>query len=443
MTHRILAALGFSLLLPTVTAAQGFGPGPSGYGYVGYGSPNYGVAGNCGPIQQPCQSFCVVEKTVMVPTWVTEMRTVQVTECRTEMRQRPVTTYKQVAETKMVTEQYTVQVPEQRVRTETFTVCRPVTRQVPRQYTVNVPYQETRTATRRVCKYVPVQEPRTVNVTEQRVRTENYTVMRPVTRQQEQQYTVNVPYTETREGTRKVCRWVPVTNTRTIRVDEGRCETVQVAVPPPCGGTHRGHCRRRCCSQPCPPPCGPVIVNKRVWVPNIVEKQIPYTTMQKQWFDEPYKYLVSLCRPEIRTRTVNYVEQVPETMSREVPFTVCVPKTEMVTVNRPQWFDEPYSYVVNLCRQEVRTQMVDVQEMVAEQQTRQVPYMVMVPQVRSRQVPVTTMRNVPVQQMEMYPVTVPQVITRQVPVTVCKMVPQMVQCTVPVPAAPNCPPRGF
>jgi hypothetical protein len=333
------------------------------------------------------------------------------------------------------------------VRTETYVVCKPVMREVQKQYTVNVPYQETRQATRRVCKYVAVQEPVTVNVAETRMRTETYTVCKPVVKQQTQTYTVNVPYTETREGTRKVCRWVPVNETRVVREDQGHFDCVQVAVSScgDCGGGcaptccgHRGLFRRRCCAQPaCPPPCcPPQYVTQKVWVPNIVEKQVATTVMRAQWVDEPYKYLVNLCRAEQRTRTFDVVEQVPETLSRQVPYTVCVPQTQMVTVNRPQWSDETYSYVVNLCRPEVRTQVVQVQDFVREQRTREVPYTVLVPKVQTRERQVTVYKCVPVQKTETYQVSVPYTVEKLVPACVCRMVPKTVQCYMPVPAAP-------
>jgi hypothetical protein len=391
----------------------------------------------------------MVEKTVMVPTWVTEMRKVQVVECRLETRQRTVTVAQQVPETQTVTDQYTIQVPETRVRTENYTVCKPVTRDVTRQYTVNVPYQETRQATRRVCKYVAVQQPVTVNVPETRMKTVTCTVLKPVVKQQTQTYTVNVPYTETREGTRKVCRWTPVNETRMVCQDQGHFECVQVAVPscgdccaPSCCG-HRGLFRRRCCYEPaCAAPCGPpACVTKQVWVPNLVQKQVTTTVMRPQMVDEKYSYLVNLCRAEQRTRTCNVVEQVPETQSRQVAYTVCVPKTQMVTVNQPQWSEESYSYVVNLCRPEVRTQVVQVQDFVREQQSRQVSYTVCVPKVQTRQRQVTVYKCVPVQKTETFQVQVPYTVEKLVPATVCRMVPKTVKCYMPVaPAA--CGPAG-
>src|SRR5262245_46175554 len=119
-----------------------------------------GNCGNCAPVpcqsyQAPCQSYEMVEKTIMVPTLVSETRRIQVTEYRCEQRQPTYTVCRQVPETKSVTENYTVMVPENRVREEKVVVCRPVQRQVEQQYTVQVPHTETRKGTRRVCTYVP------------------------------------------------------------------------------------------------------------------------------------------------------------------------------------------------------------------------------------------------------------------------------------------------
>src|SRR5687767_13456292 len=72
----------------------------------------YSAAGACADAA-PCQSYEMVEKTIMVPTWVNETRTVNVCRYRQETRQRTYTIVRRVPETKTVTENYTVMVPEQ------------------------------------------------------------------------------------------------------------------------------------------------------------------------------------------------------------------------------------------------------------------------------------------------------------------------------------------
>lgn len=379
----------------------------------------------------PAQSYRMVEKTILVPTVVQERRRVQVTEYRTETRQRTVMTYQHVPETQTVTEQYVECVPEVRSRTETFVVRKPVTRQVAREVVVHVPYQETRQATRRVCRYVPATETRTIQVPEQRTRTETYTVCQPVMRQVQQRYTVNVPYTEMREGTRRVCRWVPVTETRNVVVDRGHFETVCWQVPVSCCNAcgRRGLFRRRCCEPAC---CTTMAtVSKQVWVPHCVVEQRQVTVHRLQSFDEKYTFPVTVCRPEERTRTVQVCEMVPQQQTREVPYVVCVPKEVQVTVERPQMVDEPYQYTVTLCRQEKRQVVETVCDYVDEPQTRTVNTTVMVPQTRSRQRQVTVMKCVAVPRTETYSVCVPYCVEREVLVNVCRMVPKTVQVCVP------------
>ena len=93
---------------------------------------------------------------------VPETRTVNVTECRPEVKQRMVTYHKPVTETRQVTDNITVLVRQQRSRTVEYTVCKPVWHEVDQQYTVCVPHQERRQGIRKVCRSVQVQETRTV-----------------------------------------------------------------------------------------------------------------------------------------------------------------------------------------------------------------------------------------------------------------------------------------
>jgi hypothetical protein len=149
-----------------------------------------------------------VEKTIYVPTYVTETRRVVETQYAQETRERSYTVYRSVPETKPVTREYTVMVPETRTRTVNYTVLVPVTRQVTRTYTVNVPVW------------------RSVE--------EQYQVSVPVWKDVQQTYTVMVPHQETRTGTRTVCRIVPTVETRTITKDCGQWVTdVRSPLPQP------------------------------------------------------------------------------------------------------------------------------------------------------------------------------------------------------------------
>lgn len=260
----------------------------------------------------------VVERTIMVPQQVMETRTVTVTECRPEQRQRTYQVRKRVPYQETRTEEYTVMVQKTEMRTVTQTVCRPVVKQVERSYTVMVPHQETR------------------------------------------------------QGVRNIAQCVPVQSTRTVCVDEGAWQVRSYLVPcaparPVCGGC--GGCGSCCQPQYVERQC-------RVWVPNIVRKEVPCTVMRYQTVQQPYEYNVTVCRPETRTQMVNVTEMVREQVTREVPVTVCVPEKRT------------RSYVVNLCRD------------VVEDKT------------------------------DTYTVMVPHQVQKQVQVPVCRMVPQTVQQTV-------------
>ncbi len=265
------------ILLAAGSLAQGRGHG------CGPGCGSSCGSASCGPQYQ------LVQKTVMVPTWTTQMRTVYVTQCVPEQRHKTITVQRQVPVMRQVTKSYTVLVPEQRTRTVEYPVCRTVWEERQQEYTVNVPYQETRQAVRYACQWVDAEVTRTVMVPEVRTKTINYTVCKPVWREETREYTVNVPYQETRQGVRQVCHRVPVHQTRTIRVDQGCWQTVTYEVPS-CGGNGCGACGHG--------GCAPRHVCRRVWAPNYVEKQIHYTTYKNEVQEVPYEYQVTLCRPE-------------------------------------------------------------------------------------------------------------------------------------------------
>ncbi|MFV1966320.1 MAG: hypothetical protein ACC628_12925 [Pirellulaceae bacterium] len=232
-------------------------------------------------------SYQMVQRTVRVPTIVPEIRTIRTTEYHNEVRERTVTVHRYVPETKQVTETYTVMVPEQRTRTLNYVVCRPVWEEVEQTYTVNIPQQEQRTGVRNVCRLVQVQEMRTV------------------------------------------CR------------DAGHWEEQELA----CGRT------------------------RMVWVSNIVTEEVPVTVCKYETTQEEYTYVVITCRPETRTRTVKVCRYVNETQTREVAYTVCVPQ------------------------QRERVRNVTTYTTVAEQQVQQ--YTVCVPQTVQKQVTVNVCRRVP------------------------------------------------
>ena len=202
------------------------------------------------PACHPAPSL--VEKTIFVPTFVTENHTIRVQELRPESREETYTTFEEVRETRPVERQVTVTVPETHTRLETYVVEEPIWK------TVNLPY------------------------------------------------TVMVPYTELRTGTRKVARFVPVPETHDVCVDRGHWE--QEACHVPCG--------------PCLPP--PVA---RHWVPDVVHHQVETFCTKKVMVDVPFTYPVCLSRPETRTRTERVCEYIKVPKTRKVCYTIMVPRT--------------------------------------------------------------------------------------------------------------------
>ena len=275
-----------------------------------------------------------VERTLCAPQWVTETRKVPVVEYRTEQRERTYTVYKRVPETKQVTREYTRMVPETRTRIQNYSVCKPVWRAVEKQCTVSVP------------------------------------VWKDVTRQ----CTVMVPHQEVRTTMRRVCKSVPVEKARTVCEDHGRWET----------RVCERVCRCGCCS------CCTRVCTRRVWVPNIVRKQVPYTAYERQWIEVPHTYSVTVCKPETRT----YLEKVCE------------------------------------YRSETRTRTVRLCEYRREERSRVVKYTICVPKKMIKTCTLTSYKCVPETRVEEYSVCVPYTVEKEVQVNVCRMVPKTVRVPV-------------
>lgn len=330
MSRRIVAsALGTVLavgmfLLPGVAEARGKRGG------CGQCGGPCGVA-TAGPMSAPCQSFETVERTVYVPQMVTERRVVNSVVCEPEVRQRTVTVMRRVPETRTINQDVTVMVPEQRTKTVQYTVKRPVWREVSQEYTVFVPHQVRHT------------------------------------------------------GVRKVCRPVQVQETRTICRDAGHWEERPVMASYGCGGGNQG-CGQGGygCGKGGGYGCGaPAQYNggcgvQRVWVSNVIREQVPVTVWRNQVMEEPYERMVTVKRPETRTRQIRVCEIVPEQMSREVTYTVNVPTRQTRSYN------------------------------------------------------VTTVRCVPEERVINETVMVPRTVQREVDVQVCRMVPKQVVHRVPV-----------
>jgi hypothetical protein len=208
----------------------------------------------------PCEppKPCYVEKTICVPLWVMETRTIKETHYRKEPRVREIPYYKQV----------TVDVPLECKRTEFVrvnkvdvqkVVCmKPVQTDVEQTYTCMVPHEEIQRGVRKECRLVPgtcdkyetVEFPYECKVTvcrpEQRTRTVK------VWSTQKEERTVEHPYCTiearviVKPYTVKECQWqkfvrtepyeecVPYTVERQVQVKVCRMAPQTVRVPACC-----------------------------------------------------------------------------------------------------------------------------------------------------------------------------------------------------------------
>lgn len=262
-----------------------------------------------------CPSDQLVERTVMVPTLVPERRVVNVTQYRCEMQQQAKVVYRCVPEVQQVRQSYVVMVPQVRQREHIYYEAVPVVEEV------------------------------------------------------EQPYVVCVPERVVRQGMRNVCRPVQVQEMRTVCRDEGHWEQV----------SYSRAARVGCLSWLACGGCAPIVCcTQMVWVPNIVEEQVPVTVCKYELVQEPYEY---------ETTVYRQVQQV-----RRVP----------------------------VCRYEQRERRCNVQETV------------LVPQRRERLCNVTTYRQVAEQVMQQVPVMVPYQVQKETCVMVCRMVEKTVCYKVPV-----------
>ena len=102
-----------------------------------------------------------------------------------------------------------------------------------------------------------------------------------------------------------------------------------------------------------------------------------------------------------------------------------------VTVWKPQFAQEPYTYTYIVCRPETKEVTEHIPRPVYEAKTRQVACLVPVPKQVERRIPRTTFRQVTEEKVVNYTVMVPQRVERQVRVPVCTMVPKVVTMAVP------------
>jgi hypothetical protein len=351
----------------------------------------------CAPCPPPaCQPACVptqptceweeVERIVQVQEWDTETRKVQVTEYERQECERTVTVYDRVRHDDKVSHEVTYYVNVPKSREETITVCKPVWRDVKFKYTVCELIRDTKKCTRTVCK--------------------------PVWTEVDQDCTVMVPCVEDR--TDKVCVWkcVPVTRTRQVCEDQGHWEERSVQV----GSCNTGcytcnHCNTWC-NTCAPVACAPVTCTQKVWVPNVVTKDVEYTVNEWQCSKEDRTYQVTVCKPVTKTRKVK----------------VC----NWTTV------EEEYDYVVCRTQQVEKIGTRKVCEMVRQEQICTINYTVCVPKTKIVEETVCRWECVPTQKVIKETVCVPVTVEKEVQVPVCRWVSKTIKVKVPVYTHTHC-----
>lgn len=461
----LLVTTAASLFWPTATAQAGR------HHRAWQGCYSCGAAPvECGPTL----AYQMVERTVLAPETTWETRLVDVTVCRPEVRHKVVNVTRLVPEQQEVQRTVVETEVQQRTRVESFPVRIPEWQNVDRQYTVRVPHwrevstqytvqvptwrevQETRVVSVPVWREVPTQY--TVRVPHVRDVPYSYTVMVPDWKQVPTSYTVMVPHQEMQQGTRRVCRPVVEQVMHTVTEDQGAWEE-RAATVAPCSNSCGYGCRhrRRCCYSPCPSyACAPAATcSYRVWVPNVVCRQVPVNVTRYEMQSEPYEYPVTVCRPEVRQGSRWVCSYRSE--ERQGVRQVCDWQDEVRQGTRRvcDWEERQQPYVRRICemRADVRTRVdrvCDWTEEVrhetqricmyrTEWRNRDVPYTVCVPRTRVVTEQITVMRPVVEPQDVSYTVMVPHVEQREVRVPVTQMVEKRVQCweLAPVSAGPQ------
>jgi len=325
--------------------------------------------------QSCCKPACEAEApqsmatcTVMVPEWVTETRTV----CSTEMRQEPRTKTVFVAVKTEVPKEIVETIVKRVPVTKTYTLIDTVFHSVKsievQKFLINCPRVERRTITE--------------------------TIYTPITVRETVEESVLIPYVEKREGVRQRCRLECYTEMKTVTRDCGHYISVPYEVPACVGCTNQQATTITQC--------------RKVWVPKLVQEQVPVKCFKPAFYSENYTYCVTCYRPETRMRDRCVMKLCPSTRQRDV--CVLVSNVKEITREVP---------VCKLVPEEIKREVTRTEcEIQTEDRTR------IVTDTRCGYEPrtVTYMCNVPV------------VVKKEVQVQVCKMVPKVIQ----VPAGKCC-----
>ena len=210
----------------------------------------------------PAPATCMVERTVLVPHMTMETRKVCVTQCRPETHTRKISVCKMVEERKEVPYEYCEWKAEAHTRQESFQVSVPEWKDVTTEFTVMV------------------------------------------------------AHTEKHQGVRKVAKCVPSTEKRVVCEQGGHWAEQQVQVQTFVRGCDS--CGRpTCCPQM-------TTCTQKVWVPEVIQKEIEVTVHKVVCEDQPFEYDVTVCKPETRTCTQKVCVPKCETRTREVQYFVHV-----------------------------------------------------------------------------------------------------------------------
>lgn len=305
---------------------------------------HYAPAAPCAPAPAVVVEPAYETRTVLVPEWATEVREVAVEVCVPVERSREVTVQKLVPVVEEKTREVTEMVREQQTRVEEFTVAVPYTEEVTETYSVRVPYQVKQVTTRIVTQQVPVTTYRTVR------EDHGCFVVEEVPVQAHSCGSVH-SYAPTR------CRVGLLGRRRALRRCGSHCGSQVGCGSAAVGCNDCGNCGSGCggCS------ADVAYVTRRVWVPNIVERQVEVTCYKTVEVEVPHEYAVTEYRNEERTRTVTVQRVRHETRTREVAFEVCVPRTRVETYHVTRMQSVPETVVETYTELEARTEMKQIQ----------------------------------------------------------------------------------
>ena len=185
-------------------------------------------------------------------------------------------------------------------------------------------------------------------VWETKTKTINYTIHKPVweTKTRVINYTVRKPVYETKTRTvSKVIR-KPVHYTKTVTINTGHWDTQIIECPGPirrrvvrtpgCWTWDPCACRRIFIPGEChvvETQCPPRQICKRIWVPEVITKEVPCVKYVRETVTSEVPYTVCRWVNEAKQRTCSYrvCKMVPETKSKTCEYQVCRMVTETKT----------------------------------------------------------------------------------------------------------------